>query len=489
MKKVILLLVDSLMPNILEDCMREKTVPALQFLKDRGRYWPNCVTVFPTMTASVDSSLVTGVYPNVHRIPGLIWYNPEEKAIINYLNGWKCVIKLGLSACAQNVLYNLNEKQLSKKVTTLFEELECRGKTSASINAIVHRGSKKHCVQLPFLIKLATGFRFRGDISGPDVLTLGAMVQTNLKQKIPLNIQGYRRRFGINDKYAVNVAKQLIESNFQPDFMLVYLPDNDHEIHKKGPTYAGESLIKVDQRIQEILNVFGSWDDALNQCVFIVTSDHGQTHIGKEKEFNIDLDKLLEPFRVLQLGEDVSVHDLVVCNNERMAYIYPLKPDKQQQIMQQLLLDSRIDLIAWKEDRGVSVREGGSGRKVYFEPGGSNIDIYGTAWNITGEWATLDVKVDEGIIHYGDYPDVLSRLYGALYSQDIPVIVVTARPRYEFKSRHYPVHLNGGSHGSLHKYDSLIPLIVAGTEYPVNEPPRLVDLKEYIIKLFETGKK
>ncbi|MEV2757577.1 alkaline phosphatase family protein [Paenibacillus larvae] len=58
LKKVIVLLVDSLMPDTLEACIRHKTVPALQFLMDRGRYWPNCVTVFPTMTASVDSSLV-----------------------------------------------------------------------------------------------------------------------------------------------------------------------------------------------------------------------------------------------------------------------------------------------------------------------------------------------------------------------------------------------------------------------------------------------
>ncbi|WP_237088806.1 alkaline phosphatase family protein [Paenibacillus larvae] len=76
---MIVLLVDSLMPDTLEACIRHKTVPALQFLMDRGRYWPNCVTVFPTMTASVDSSLVTGVYPNIHKVPGLIWYNPEEK--------------------------------------------------------------------------------------------------------------------------------------------------------------------------------------------------------------------------------------------------------------------------------------------------------------------------------------------------------------------------------------------------------------------------
>jgi hypothetical protein len=65
MKKVILLLVDSLMPTALEAGIRHKTVPALQFLMDRGRYWNNCATVYPTMTASVDSSLLTGVYPDM----------------------------------------------------------------------------------------------------------------------------------------------------------------------------------------------------------------------------------------------------------------------------------------------------------------------------------------------------------------------------------------------------------------------------------------
>jgi predicted AlkP superfamily pyrophosphatase or phosphodiesterase len=96
MKKVIFLLVDSLMPTILEDCMQDKLVPALQFLIEHGQYWSNCVTVFPTMTASVDSSLLTGAYPNIHRVPGLIWYDPEQKEIINYVNGWKCIWKQGI---------------------------------------------------------------------------------------------------------------------------------------------------------------------------------------------------------------------------------------------------------------------------------------------------------------------------------------------------------------------------------------------------------
>jgi predicted AlkP superfamily pyrophosphatase or phosphodiesterase len=485
MKKVVLLLVDSLMPNILEDGIRHRVVPALQFLTEHGKYWSDCVTVFPTMTASVDSSLVTGVFPNKHRVPGLIWYNPEEKTIINYINGWRTVIEQGLSICGQNVLYNLNEKHLSKQVTTLFEELADRGLTSASINTVIHRGPKKHSVKPPFLIDLATGFRFRDDISGPDVLTLGGLVQTNMEQKIPKHIRNLKNSFGICDKYAVHVAKELIQSKNQPDFMLVYLPDNDHKIHKKNPAHAEAPLIHVDKQIQAILNTFHSWDEALEQCIFIIISDHGQTRIGREKEFLIDLDKLLKPFHVLPLSEKVKDHDLVLCNNERMAYVYPLKNKLQSEILQALFQDSGIDLLAWKKGNGIQVKEGGTGREVYFEPYGPHKDIYGSTWTISGEWSVLDLKLDQGILYYNDYPDALARLYGSLYSQDIPMIVINARPRYEFLSRFYPNHLNGGCHGSLHKYDSNIPLIVAGTERTFVKPPRLVDLKNYILELFE----
>lgn len=484
MKKVIVLLVDSLMPDTLEDCIRHRTAPALQFLISRGRYWPNCVTVFPTMTASVDSSLLTGVYPDVHRVPGLIWYSPEEEAIVNYINGWKCVRKLGITRCAQNVLYSLNEKHLSKQTTTLFEELDKLGVSSASINAMVHRGSRKHKIRLPFLVHLATGFRFRQDISGPDILTLGAMADTKIERHIPARLRRGGQLYGINDSYAVSVLKHLIQSGEQPDFTLAYLPDNDHRVHKSNPAHAESSLIQVDKHIQSLLDTFGPWDRALEQNIIIIISDHGQTRIGRGKQFNIDLDRLLHSFRVLQLGEHVAGHELIVCNNERMAYIYPLKPAIEPEVIEKLVGEARIDLIAWKEADGVRVKEGGSGREVYFARSGPYMDMYQSAWDIIGEWEVLDLRTEGSRIHYGDYPDVLSRLYGALYSQDIPMIVITARPRYEFKSRHHPTHLNGGSHGSLHKYDSFIPLIVAGTQHPVKEPPRLVDLKHFVMELF-----
>ncbi|HBI05349.1 MAG TPA: antitoxin, partial [Paenibacillaceae bacterium] len=341
MKKVILFLVDSLMPEILDDCRRHRTVPALNFLIERGKFWPDCVTVFPTMTASVDSSLLTGVYPDRHKVPGLVWYDPEKKEIINYINGLSTVWKLGIGKCARNVITNLNEVHLSKEVTTLFEELADRGKTSASINAIIHRGHKKHRVKLPFLLQVATRFQSYEDISGPEVLTLGALLDTDLNQQIPAHLQRATKMYGINDEYAVHVTRLLIQSGDQPDFILCYLPDNDHEVHRKNPAHAEAALIKVDHHLQEILNTFSSWDEAIEECVFIVISDHGQTRIGKSRrEFNIDLDVLLHSFSMVELGEQPNHHDVVVCNNERSAYVYPLKPEIEKQLIDKLAADS-----------------------------------------------------------------------------------------------------------------------------------------------------
>ena len=89
---------------------------------------------------------------------------------------------------------------------------------------------------------------------------------------------------------------------------------------------------------------------------------------------------------------------------------------------------------------------------------------------------------NKGRIQYQDYPDALARLHGALHSQDGRVIIVDAKPSYEFIEEHSHDHAGGGAHGSLHRVDSIVPMIVTGT----NESPqsnRLVDVKKWILQL------
>ncbi|MFM1651483.1 alkaline phosphatase family protein [Brevibacillus sp. B_LB10_24] len=484
MKKVLLFLIDSMMPDVLEQSVAEQKAPAFRFFMERGQYINDCVTVFPTMTASIDCSLITGVYPDKHKVPGLIWYDPVEKKIINYLNGVRPVFQTGMEHCARNVLFDLNEHHLSKDVKTIHEELEENGRTSGSINVIAHRGHKQHRVELPFLLDAAMGFRMREKVSGPTILSLGTLVKPAIFRPVTWNwSQSLIASYGLNDPHAIDVLIEVVKSGKQPDFTLIYLPDNDHKLHKT-PHLAVEHLSQVDEQIVRFLDTFDSWEQALEQNIFIFVSDHGQTVIGSAPEHNIPLEELLSGFCILKLGDSVEEDvEVVICNNERMSYLYPVQEGVLPKLVEAVAGDERIDLIAWKETEWVRVRRGGTERTLSFRKGGDKRDCYQGEWTIQGDWQVLDLKESfGGGVDYGDYPDVMSRLYGALFSQTDQVVVVTAAPGFEFLSECSPTHLGGGSHGSLHKRDSLVPLLIAGASRPMTHPARIVDVKAFILQ-------
>lgn len=83
-KPVILLMADSIMDKPLQEAIRNGQAPAFEFLITHGRYYPDVVSSFPTMSVTVDSTLLTGTHPDQHRIPGLVWFNAGEQRVINY---------------------------------------------------------------------------------------------------------------------------------------------------------------------------------------------------------------------------------------------------------------------------------------------------------------------------------------------------------------------------------------------------------------------
>ncbi|MGW6607474.1 hypothetical protein ACWF7H_06410 [Peribacillus butanolivorans] len=74
----------------------------------------------------------------------------------------------------------------------------------------------------------------------------------------------------------------------------------------------------------------------------------------------------------------------------------------------------------------------------------------------------LNIKSNHHIT-YRNYTDGLSRLYGALHSHKGDFLIVDAKPGYEFIGDSSPEHTGGGAHGSMHKDDSLTPMIVTVT--------------------------
>nr|WP_162305357.1 alkaline phosphatase family protein [Brevibacillus laterosporus] len=103
------------MPDVLEDVSKTERGKAFSFLMKNGKYHSSCTTVFPTMSASVDCSLLTGVYPDEHKVPGLVWYKRDSQEVINYMSGPMPVVSMGVEECAYQVLFEMNDVHLSKR--------------------------------------------------------------------------------------------------------------------------------------------------------------------------------------------------------------------------------------------------------------------------------------------------------------------------------------------------------------------------------------
>lgn len=480
-KRIVMLMIDTLMDPPIQAAIKSGKAPALKFFIENGRYISNLVSPFPTMSVNVDSTLLTGVYSDKHKIPGLLWYNEKDKRIIDYGGHVSELFKLGLKQSMIDIFYNLNHVHLSKQYKTIHEILKDKGIQSASINALLYRGSYSTQLKIPFLLSLFTGLKRDLNSYAPNLYSYGAMHKLN-----PLKRNSFFwQKYGFNDKFSANELTYLINRNELPAFTIVYFPDLDQSVHKNGRTDI-KGIEKVDQQLQKILNQFQSWEDALANTIWIILGDNGQAWINQNrKEALIDLRKLLSSYRIVKLRKGVTLEDeIVLAVNERMSFIYSLDTQKAplEEIAKILQKDSRIDVIAFKKEKTVTVTSGLHIGHLQFHPDGDYTDEYEQSWFIEGEKEILDLTITDKSIEYGDYPDALARLYSSFFSHEGEYIIVSAKPGSEFKGESSPTHIGGASHGGLHKQDSLVSMFVSGTDSTPRHM-RILDIKDWLLTL------
>lgn len=444
-KKVIFVLVDSLMEQLIQRGIEHNELPVFQYLIQHGQYYPDMISSFPTMSISIDSTLLTGRYPDAHHVPGLTWYPHQGQKVIGYGSAPVEILRRGTKSVLTHALKDLNDQHLNPDVPTIYEDLKQLGFTSGSVNGLVYRGMTSHQIDLPQplrgLVPLALPFQVKG-----------------------------------------------------PDFLLIYLPDLDGKLHKHGLTDR-EGIKETDQRLSELLEAYESQAQAPNDTILIVAGDSGMSQVlPKEQQPVIDLPKLLQRYHVLPTGQTMnSSTEIALAVNDTMAYVYSLKPENSlKEIADVLRNDPRIDLITWQEDGWIHCVKAGDPAAMRFKAGGDWIDPYNQSWSVQGTEQILDLK-RESIsernqtrhITYGKYPDPLRRLQGALQSHEGRFLIVTAKPGYELAEAGAPTHSGGGAHGGLDASASLVPLIIYGTE---KRPDflRIVDLKAYLLDLLKS---
>ena len=478
-KPIILITIDSLMSEPLQKAMEQGDVPAISYLVSKGQFIPDVISSYPTMSVTIDSTIVTGTYANRHKIPGLIWFDQKKNHIISYGSGLREIWDNGVKNVAKDSIIHLNNNHLSTEVKTIYEELAEARIQSASINGLIYRGDTLQKLNVPKMLSFMKLLPKEIEVKGPTILSLGALSQYNPKNDKHKFIWS---RMGVSDDFTVNEVKYLIEQNQLPAFTLAYFPNLDAKIHRNGPDELKE-LKEVDQKIQELLNLFPSWEEAVKNVTWIVMGDSAQSHVEPDKEKGlIDLNELLDDYSFWSGNKPEG--QLAISINERMAYI-SLNDETidENTIIEKLKEDQRIGFIAWKgADRNFVVSPEKE-TDFSFSKTGKYKDLYNQSWQLDGDDSLLDISIsNEGLIQYGLYPDGLARLDGALNSHEGRFIIADAKPSYEFIEKHSHDHAGGGAHGSLHQIDSLVPIIIAGTD---TKPKynRLVDIKDWILEI------
>jgi hypothetical protein len=265
---------------------------------------------------------------------------------------------------------------------------------------------------------------------------------------------------GQRDQHAACVGEKLVADELF-DFLLFSLPDNDTYSHKEGPAAQPTSIALADRALSRLMEAGGGIEQFLEEHAVIVMSDHSHDLV----EHAINLSGALAGWQVLEpVDLDPETAELAVCPGSRSAQVYVLDGEDREAVAALAAADlegvAGVDVIARLEGgRGVVWTPRGA---LTFAPGDGVTDARGNGWAVDGQHAALDLFVSGGEVGYGDYPDALRRLWSALTCPRAGDLLLSAEPGYEFSDWGGADHVGGGSHGSLHRCDSLGVLLTCG---------------------------
>jgi hypothetical protein len=142
--KLVLCVIDAMAPEMLERAIGEGVAPMLAQLVERGRYIPDCVAAFPSVTPVCAASIVTGTAQDQHLIPAMNWYHRGERRYVEYGSSFRAAQRFGIARQLTDTVYNMNRAHLSEEVETVFEALDDEGVRTAGTTYLMYRGRHRH---------------------------------------------------------------------------------------------------------------------------------------------------------------------------------------------------------------------------------------------------------------------------------------------------------------------------------------------------------
>jgi hypothetical protein len=474
-RKLILTYVDSLRTDMLRRAVEEGRAPTFGALLERGVLIEDCVSSFPSVTPVASAEIVTGRGAGGHWISGMNWFHRLERRYVEYGSSLEASRAFGVFRALYDLVYNMNLAHLNPGVETLFEQLDDAGLRTACTPFLIYRGRHRHQVSLEGLLRRAvdaTRLKFRHHTWGPAELFYGELYASREVPCKPTSIPGSR------DGYSACCAAELI-ANDGFDFLLFSLPDNDNYSHRFGPEASVESIAKADHCFGKLVEAAGGLDSFLADHALILLADHAQTPVRRGLPL---ADLLAREWSVLRPSEARPERSqLAVSPTGRAAHVYLLpgagERAEPEAVRRALGTIEGVDLVCRMEDaEGAPLRreepgapgEGAvavverNGAVLRFQPGVAVADLRGGSWQLEGDPAVLEARLEDGRLRSETFPDPLARVWSALNSPHAGDFVLSLAPGYEAVDWGGVSHAGGGSHGSLHAGDSLGPLLFVG---------------------------
>ena len=116
----------------------------LERLIQRGRYVPDCVAAFPSVTPVCAASIVTGVAQDEHLIPAMNWFHREEDRYVEYGSSFRAAQRFGIARQLTDTVYNMNRAHLASDTPTVFEALDDADVRTAGTTYLMYRGRHRH---------------------------------------------------------------------------------------------------------------------------------------------------------------------------------------------------------------------------------------------------------------------------------------------------------------------------------------------------------
>jgi len=436
-----------LTPDVLGRGLDEGRLPALGALADAG--WTGQGTsVFPSLTPVCLTSIATGAFPDVHRIPHLVWYHRGEGRVIEYGSSFSAMRAVGARQAIRDTIFGMSGEHVSPEATTVFEALEDAGLEPAAINFTCYRGRTRHPIRLP---ALARRNRWYEAVYGPRHFFFFNVFESE-RTGAPLAVRS--RLEGSIDDYAAAVGRWLVTRDAF-DFLVFYLPDYDYASHIAGPDRSLEALERSDRALARLLQAGGGADDFLERYAVLVCSDHGQTSVERLARLHDSFPESLDGVLALASNRAGMVYRLPGCRLDSRALA-----DRVEE-------DPAADVVLFLEDGAAVARREGAELRFALE---------GEEWRLEGDAAVLEAE---------RYPNGLERAWRALRSPTAGDVIVSAAEGWELADLGGRHHLGGGSHGSLVAGDSTVPLMAAGfDEPPFPSDPGITDLAPLVLAHF-----